>query len=189
MPLSRRSFAALLTGGFALSACAPRAPLSHALMEEYSIADYRLGSGDRLRVIVFAQDNLSNIYAVNAQGRISMPLIGEVPAAGGTTKALAAAIEGRLRQGFLREPRVSVEVDAYRPFLRVGRSQQFRPISLCGGHDRADGCSDCRRIFAARLSCNSRGHPLVDGVPVTGTVPITAQLQPGDTVVIRERWF
>jgi protein involved in polysaccharide export with SLBB domain len=76
---------------------------------------YRLASGDRLRIIVFGQDNLSNVYAVDGSGRISMPLIAAIEAQGRTTQQLERAIESKLRGGYLREPKVSVEVDTYRP--------------------------------------------------------------------------
>ena len=70
---------------------------------------YTLNAGDKLRVIVFGQDSLSNVYAVDGAGRISMPLIGAVEARGLTTASLEKAIEGKLRNGFLREPKVSAE--------------------------------------------------------------------------------
>src|SRR5437660_11228976 len=78
---------------------------------------YTLGSGDRLRVIVFGQDALSNTYSVDASGHISMPLIGVVSAAGMTTAGLEKVIETKLRAGFLRAPKVAVEVEAFRTFF------------------------------------------------------------------------
>src|SRR3954452_14862393 len=83
-------------------------------------ARYTLSAGDRLRVIVFGQDNLSNIYAVDGAGRIAMPLIGTVAIGGQTTAAAARTIEAKLAAGFVREPHVTVEVDAYRPFYILG---------------------------------------------------------------------
>ena len=59
---------------------------------------YAVGSGDRLRVIVFGQDSLSNSYSVDASGQISMPLIGLVPVNGMTTQQVQHAIEARLRE-------------------------------------------------------------------------------------------
>jgi polysaccharide export outer membrane protein len=81
---------------------------------------YRLDSGDKLRVVVFGQEGLSNSYTVDPSGSITMPLIGAVPARGSTTAGLQQAIAARLRQGFIREPHVAVEVEAYRPFLKLG---------------------------------------------------------------------
>ena len=73
-----------------------------------------------MRVIVFGQENLSNSFSVDSSGAIAMPLIGQVRAQGLTTSELAGAIEARLGQGYVREPRVSVEVEAFRPFFVMG---------------------------------------------------------------------
>ncbi|MFN3672821.1 MAG: polysaccharide biosynthesis/export family protein, partial [Bosea sp. (in: a-proteobacteria)] len=113
---SLRLTSVVLAVALATTACAPR-----YVDADYAVAQaagpYRLASGDRLRVIVFGQDNLSNIYAVDGAGKISMPLIDRIDAKGRTTQELEKAIEQRLRGGYLREPKVSVEVDTYRPFF------------------------------------------------------------------------
>ena len=81
---------------------------------------YALDSGDRLRIQVFGQEGLTNSYTVDAAGNVNLSLIGPVPARGYTTKDLAGAIADRLRNGFIREPSVTVEVEAYRPFFILG---------------------------------------------------------------------
>jgi polysaccharide biosynthesis/export protein len=81
---------------------------------------YRLDTGDRLRVVVFGQDGLTNSYAVDPAGNITMPLIGPVRARAQTTTQVSASLVAQLRQGFLREPHVAVEVEAYRPFFILG---------------------------------------------------------------------
>ena len=81
---------------------------------------YRLDAGDRLRVVVYGQDGLTNTYAIDAGGAITMPLIGSVPTRGRTTAGLAAEISAKLRNGYLREPSVAVEIEAYRPFFILG---------------------------------------------------------------------
>ena len=83
-------------------------------------AAYRLDAGDRLRVVVYGQEGLTNTYAIDAGGSITMPLIGSVPARGRTPAGLAADITARLRNGFIREPSVAVEIEAYRPFFILG---------------------------------------------------------------------
>src|SRR5436853_6889251 len=70
---------------------------------------YRLDSGDRLRIVVFGQDGLSNTYIVDATGKIAMPLIGTVTVRGCTTTQLARVIADKLRQGYVREPHVAIE--------------------------------------------------------------------------------
>jgi polysaccharide biosynthesis/export protein len=76
---------------------------------------YALDSGDKLRILVFGQEALSNSYAVDAADKITMPLIGAVGARGLSTEALSQATAARLRQGYVREPHVAVEVETYRP--------------------------------------------------------------------------
>src|ERR1700719_1332426 len=70
---------------------------------------YTLDSGDRLRIVVFGQDGLTNSYLVDASGHIAMPLIGSVMAKGETTDQLSARIAEKLRDGYIREPHVAVE--------------------------------------------------------------------------------
>src|SRR5579872_6846221 len=102
-----------------LASCAGR-PYDAELFRAQLNAPYQLASGDRLRIIVFGQDSLSNSYSVDGSGNISMPLIGLVNANGLTTAGLGRSIAGKLAAGYLRDPRVSVEVEAYRPFFILG---------------------------------------------------------------------
>ncbi|WP_332685191.1 polysaccharide biosynthesis/export family protein [Bosea sp. (in: a-proteobacteria)] len=185
--MSRRPVCLALAVALAAGACAPRIVAPEFAVE--SAGPYQLASGDRLRIIVFGQDNLSNVYAVDSTGRISMPLIGRVEAHGRTTVQLERAIEARLRAGYLREPRVSVEVDAYRPFFVLGE------VSNSGQFPFVNGMT-VQTAVAIAGGFTPRGQRnyaevtrLMDGQLVTGTVPITYPVRPGDTIVIKERWF
>jgi polysaccharide export outer membrane protein len=159
------------------------------LFEMNAIAPYRLASGDRLRIIVFGQDTLTNAYAVDGAGRISMPLIGMVDAYGLTTADLERRIEQRLRGGYLREPRVSVEVEAYRPFFILGE------VTNAGQYPYINGMTVQNALavsggFGPRAQRNWVDLTrVIDGEPVTGAVPITQPILPGDTITVRERFF
>ncbi|MFC7334940.1 polysaccharide biosynthesis/export family protein [Rhodocista pekingensis] len=85
-----------------------------------SAAEYRLGSGDKLRVAVFAEPDLSGEFEVEGAGIISLPLIGQLKAGGLTPRELERAIADKLADGYLVNPRVSVEVMNYRPFFILG---------------------------------------------------------------------
>jgi len=185
--MSRRPVCLALVAALAVAGCAPRFVAPELVVE--GAAPYLLASGDRLRVIVFGQDNLSNVYAVDGAGRISMPLIGSVEANGRTTAQLERAIESRLRASYLREPRVSVEVDAYRPFFVLGE------VTSSGQYPFVNGMT-VQTAVAIAGGFTPRGQRnyaevtrLMDGQLVTGTVPITNPVRPGDTIVIKERWF
>lgn len=150
---------------------------------------YTLASGDRLRIIVFGQDNLSNIYAVDGSGRIAVPLIGSIQVGGRTPLQVEGIIAAKLRGGFVREPKVTVEIDAYRPFFILGEvvnSGQFAfvngmtvqtAIAIAGGFTPRAAKDHAEVVRKSR-------DTLVGGI-----VPITYPLRPGDTIVVKERWF
>ncbi|ATQ67265.1 polysaccharide biosynthesis/export family protein [Methylosinus trichosporium] len=150
---------------------------------------YLLGAGDRLRIIVFGQDALSNSYTVDGSGHISMPLIGLVPALGRTTQDLQHEIAAKLRNGFVRDPHVSVEVEAYRPFYVLGE------VINAGQYPYVEGLT-AQKAIAIAGGFSPRGYQdAVDltrdmgGVSVTGRVPLLQAVRPGDTLTVRERIF
>ncbi len=81
---------------------------------------YRLGTGDKLKLTVFGQDDLGGEFTVDDQGFIRLPLIGQVKAAGLTLHDFEDAVTSKLADGYLRDPRVSVQVVNYRPFYIIG---------------------------------------------------------------------
>ena len=151
---------------------------------------YTLDSGDRLRIVVFGQDGLTNSYVVDASGHIAMPLIGSVLARGATTDELSRRIADKLRQGFIREPHVAVEIEAYRPFFILGEVTAARPISLRRRHDGRDRGRDRRRLWAARLPQDRDGHPhhqrpagAADGADHVSAAPRRYDQRPGALVL------
>jgi polysaccharide export outer membrane protein len=186
--MSRRLASLALAVAMTAGACAPRyAPSDYALAQPSG--PYRLASGDRLRIIVFGQDNLSNIYAVDGSGRISMPLIDTVEAQGRTTQQLEKAIESKLRGGFLREPKVSVEVDTYRPFFVLGEVTNSGQFPYVNGMTVQTAVAIAGGFTPRGQRAYAEVTRQVEDQLVTASVPITYPVQPGDTIVIKERWF
>ncbi len=182
-----RMLAALALAAFALGGCA-NAPYD-AQMRASIDAPYRLASGDRLRVIVFGQDNLTNSFNVDGAGNISMPLIGLVPAQGLTTSELSGAIAARLRTGYVRDPKVSVEVEAFRPFFVLGE------VNTSGQYPFVNGMT-AQTAVAIAGGFSPRGYQggvdvtrVINGRPMTASEPLTFPLRPGDTITVRERFF
>jgi polysaccharide export outer membrane protein len=152
-------------------------------------AAYRLDAGDRLRVVVYGQEGLTNTYAIDAGGSITMPLIGAVRARGLTPAGLAAEITGKLRNGYIREPSVAVEIEAYRPFFILGEvaapgQYPYVPnMSVESAVAIAGGFSPRARRDAVTLThSDARGSLRI-------IVPLGTPLSPGDTVLVGERWF
>ncbi len=83
-------------------------------------SDYVLGTGDKIHLTVFDEADLSGDFMVDGSGFVRLPLIGQVRAAGYTPPQLEAAVAAALAKGYLRAPRVSIEVTTYRPFYVVG---------------------------------------------------------------------
>lgn len=172
----------------ASAACAPTVTygtMSAPLPE----APYSLGAGDRLRITVFNQPTLSGSYNVDAAGMITLPLVGATKATGRTPAQIKATLEARLRKEYLREPNVSVEIEAYRPFFIFGEvtnSGQYpyvagmtveQAIAIAGGYSP--------RGFRGNAELARRDGETV----VRANVPLTTLVRPGDTVFVKERWF
>src|SRR2546423_3674044 len=94
--------------------------IAEPVMMEPEETGYALDSGDKLRVVVFGKEGWSASYSVDIGGSITMPLIGAVRARGHSPAQLQAAIAAKLKQGYVREPHVAVEVETYRPFFILG---------------------------------------------------------------------
>lgn len=94
---------------------------------------YVLGANDRLRLIVFGEENLSGEFQIDSGGNVSLPLIGETRASGLEVRALARAIEKRLSDGYLRDPKVSIEVLSARPFYILGEVQRAGQYPFVSG--------------------------------------------------------
>lgn len=171
-----------------MAGCASYRPVGDSFYEELK-KPYTADAGDKLRITVFGQTDLTNTYAVAKSGYIAFPLVGAVQARGRTTNEIEHDIAKKLSNGFLRNPDVSVEVDQYRPFFimgEVGNGGQYRyvpgmtiqnAVAIAGG-------------FSARAQQSDADITRqVNGNVITGRVPISDPLLPGDTVYIRERLF
>ena len=169
------------------------AQVAHAVPVRSAIAledgPYTLDSGDKLRIVVFGQDALSNTYAVDANGMVSLPLIGTVTARGLTTTQLGNAIAAKLKQSFIRDPSVAVEIETYRPFFILGEVTypgQYpyvanmtveTAVAIAGG-------------FTPRASKTTvTVTRKLQGTPARFALPLNYPVRPGDTITVRERWF
>jgi polysaccharide export outer membrane protein len=152
-------------------------------------AAYRLDAGDKLRVVVYGQEGLTNTYAIDAGGSITMPLIGAVPARGRTPAGLASQISAKLRNGYIREPSVAVEIEAYRPFFILGE------VAAPGQYPYVPNMSvESAVAIAGGFSPRARRDRVtlthIDNAgPSRTVVPLGTALGPGDTVLVGERWF
>jgi polysaccharide export outer membrane protein len=144
---------AMVVGGgvLVLAACTqgPSMPGVNAPMSAGNPADgYVLESGNRVRVTVFGEANMSGDFLIDSSGAISMPLIGNIPASGTTVPGLTQRIAAQMqKENILREPRISIEILSFRPFYVLGEVRQpgefpystgmtvLSAIARAGGYD------------------------------------------------------
>jgi polysaccharide export outer membrane protein len=189
----------LAAASLVLVACARKAPAPLAVAEPAVVTavpalpaeepPYTLDAGDRLRVVVFGQEGLTNSYAVDASGHITLPLIGAVATRRLTTAQLSRTIADKLRQGYIREPHVAVEIETYRPFFILGE------VALPGQYPYVPNMTVENAVAIAggftprAMRKVVKLNRTIDGEPAQGHVPLTHPVRPGDTVVVAERWL
>ena len=151
--------------------------------------DYKLGAGDRIRLIVYGEDALSGEYMVDGTGIVSLPLIGQVQALGRTLREFETDVATKLREGYLRDPKVSAEVTSFRPVYIHGE------VTKPGSFPYVDGMTVPNAIAVAggytyRASTSSvyitRGEGAEEQeFPATNATKVL----PGDIIRVGERFF
>lgn len=151
--------------------------------------DYKLGSGDKIRVIVFGESNLSGEFEVGAAGTIEMPLIGAVPALGVTVGQFQNDVTTRLKNGYLKDPKVSVQVLNYRPYFITGEVQRTGEFQYKAGLTVQDAIGVAGgytyRANTGRVYIRRAGAAQEVAVDLTQRINVN----PGDNIRVPERFF
>jgi polysaccharide export outer membrane protein len=162
-------------------------PLIEAAVEAEE--PYLLDTGDRVRVFVYGQPNLSRVYAIDGNGFIAMPLIGSVMARGLTTYDLSSQIARLLRTQYLRDPVVTAEITAYRPFYILGEVRNAGQYAYVPGMTVQSAVATAGGFGPRAYQKTVKLGRLVDGAHREIDVPPTYRVRPGDTIVVEERFF
>ena len=193
---------------FGLSGCAfwlDKAPVGERAPEIYSGAsDYQIGPGDSLQIFVWRNAELSVIVPVRPDGRFSIPLLQEIPAAGKTPSQVADEIKHGL-SAFVRDPIVTVIVLTAQgagqgKVSLIGEATTPKSVPYRAGLTLLDVMIDVGGLteFAngndARLVRVTDGKPKEFRVRVAdlmkdGDTTANIELVPGDVIRIPERWF
>jgi polysaccharide export outer membrane protein len=166
--------------------------------------EYRIGSDDSLQIFVWRNPELSNSVSVRPDGKITIPLIEDLPATGKTPTELARDIEKQLSvyiqdpivtvimRGFVGLPkdRVRVVGEAAQPQALPYRSTMTLldiMISVGGLTDFADG----NRATISRLVDDElkQFRVRIDDMLRAGDMSANVRIMPGDVIVIPEAWF
>jgi protein involved in polysaccharide export with SLBB domain len=153
-------------------------------------ASYRLAPGDKLKVNVFNETDLTGEYQVTDRGSISVPLIGEIRAAGYSVEQFRQSLVEALKNGYVRNPRVTVEVVNYRPINVIGEVRNagqytYRPgisvadaVAMAGGYTYR---ANTNVVYVTRAATSEQ---------ITVDLKTDdAQVHPGDKLRVPERYF
>ena len=182
------SFAAGCDGARGVIADAQQASLASAPVTRAH--DYHLTTGDKVKVTVYNEPDLTGEFQVNGDGNVSFPLAGDIPATGATVSEFQRRLTTKLRHGYVKSPRVSVEVSSYRPVNVIGEVKNagqypYRPgltlndaIAMAGGYTyRANE----HTAYVRHADTSGEATIEIDKQSVT--------VAPGDNIRIPERYF
>ena len=155
----------------------------------HSAGPYLLGPDDRVRIKAYNDDAVSGEYAVSSSGYVSIPLIGDIKAAGLTTSGLEREIVGRMKGKIARDPKINVEIAAYAPFYIYGEVKKageypFRPgLTVADAVATAGGLT--YRANEDRIYVRRAGSAVEQTVGLGTPVRVF----PGDNIRVAERMF
>lgn len=179
-----------LAGALAiLGGCAGQTPLAGSGDAPPPAAAFVLSPGDKIKVATYGEETLTGDFEVSPAGTIAFPLIGEVKAAGLQTEELSKTLEAKLGEGYLLEPKVSVQVASFRPVYVLGEVNKpgeypyTQGLTIRGAVAKADGFTyraNEKRVFLKRA-----GEAGEQEYPMTADFAVL----PGDTIRFGERYF
>jgi polysaccharide export outer membrane protein len=175
-----------------LAGCAsgPMPGSSEAMQQSREAAQsYRLAMGDKIHIAVFNESNLSGDYTVAPDGKITLPLAGEIPAAGRTLPELQQAVTATLKNGFVQDPNVTVTANDLRPYFILGEVKKpgkysYTPeLTVMAAVATAEGFT--YRADMGAIYIRHASEPSEKEYELTATTAV----MPGDTIRISQRYF
>lgn len=190
-----------------LTACADNPPVAHRnVASVYSNrAPYQLGPDDTVQVSVWKNPDLSVKEPVRSDGKISVPLVGDVPAAGLAPADVAHNIQNKLSY-FIRDPQVAVIVTGMKSHeyldrirvtgaVRDPRSLPYRPgmtvldaVLAAGGVNNFAAPNDTR-LYRETTAKNRSIHIDLGSILADGKMGTNVPLRPGDIISVPQRLF
>jgi polysaccharide biosynthesis/export protein len=179
----------VLIGAFAglLGACG--GAVRRGTLADVEVKDYRLGPGDKLRITVFGEDDLTGEYLISPQGEVAFPLIGNISAQGLTVSEFAQSLTNQLNSNYLRQANVSIEVLNYRPFFILGEVKNAGTYPYSAGLTVLNAVATAGgftvRANTERVYIKHAGELNEAAYRLTAATPVL----PGDTIRFSERRF
>lgn len=167
------------------------APVVHAAAHAVTGSEgpYLLDTGDRLRIFVYGQPNLSRLYTVDQVGMITVPLIGAVNARGLTTFDLESVVRSRLGSEYVRNPQVTVDVQQNRPFFILGEVRNAGQFPYVSGMTIETAVAIAGGYSERASDRSFRITRRIDGNVEQIEAPADYVVKPGDTIYVYERFL
>jgi polysaccharide export outer membrane protein len=154
-----------------------------------AVGAYVLGPGDKVRLKVYGDADVNGEYEVNSAGFVSIPLVGQVKAAGLTTRQLEGALMSRMKGKIANDPKVNIEIATYASFYVYGEVKKAGVYPFQPGLTVADAVATAGgltyRANEDKVLLRRAGSPDTVIVPVDGSV----RVYPGDNIRVAERYF
>lgn len=151
---------------------------------------YRLGAEDEVNIQIFGEAELSSKYKLQNSGAVSMPLIGEVTLSGCTLKQAEQLLYIKFTDGYLVNPSIVLSVSKHRPFYIIGEVRE---------PGRYDYIVDMNVLQAVAIAggftyrANKKQAKILTGYqnnkPIYANLLVEKEIQPGDVIFIKERFF
>ncbi len=154
-----------------------------------AVPGYRLGTGDKIRLTVFGEPELSGEFEVDGSGYLRLNLIGQVKGAGLTVGEFERSVKALLEDGYLKDARVSVDVINYRPFYIIGEVNRpgeypySNDMTILNAVAKAGGFT--YRANESNVFIRRNG----DTKEIPAPADQTTKINPGDVIRIPERFF
>ncbi len=146
--------------------------------------EYRLGSGDLIRVTVYGEPDLSGEFKLDGSGAAALPLIGSVALGGATPRSAEQRITAALKDGYLVDPKVSLEVMTARPFFIMGE------VRNPGSYHYSEGMTVLQAVaLSGGFTYRADQDEVVLVRETEREVPVTTLIRPGDVIKVQESFF
>ena len=147
--------------------------------------EYRLGSQDKINVTVFGEADLSGEFELDGEGKVALPLLGEVRLGNMTPREAERMIASRLHPDYLLDPKVSIQVANYRPFYILGE------VKSPGGYPFVNGMTVVQAVaLAGGFTYRARtDNVVIVRASSRQAAGQTTVVMPGDIIEVPERFF
>ncbi len=155
----------------------------------FSMENYILGPTDKLKISVYGEEGLTGEYVVSADGKVSLPLVGNVSAAGLTVKQFQDQLVVAYRDGYLQDPKITAEVETARPFFILGEVKTPGQYPCLNGLTVLNAIATAGGFTYRAVTDQVYVRHADQTQEVKEQLTTTTPVYPGDTIRIEERWF